>query len=63
MDTKNTTQSEQQRAAPAPENTPVPGGGRWRWNGSGWTELFETTTIVPTTRDPAPQQPIEITQE
>lgn len=63
MAIKNNPPSEPQRAVPTPENTPVPGGGRWRWNGAGWTELFETTTLAPTTRDPAPQQPIETPQE
>lgn len=24
--------------APTPENTPIPGGGSWRWTPSGWVE-------------------------
>jgi hypothetical protein len=40
-------------AAPevTPENTPVPGGGRWRWDITkpGWVEVDENGALVPAT--------------
>ena len=48
-------------AAPAatPENTPIPGGGRWRWDATlpGWAEVLETPAPAPAT--PA-DQPLDL---
>lgn len=40
-----------QASFPTPENTPVPGGGRWSWNAvlGAWTAVDESAA--------APQQP------
>ncbi len=42
---------------PAPENTPIPGGGRWRWDYAlpGWVEVTEDPAPEPT----APTQPTD----
>lgn len=34
---------------PTPENTPVPGGGSWRWTPDGWAE-----NTPPANPEPAP---------
>ena len=42
MATKNTPlPAEAAGPAPTPENTPVPGGGRWRWDitAPGWVDV------------------------
>ncbi len=38
-------------AQPTPENTPIPGGGRWRWSDAlpGWIEVLESGTPEPAT--------------
>jgi len=43
-----------------PENTPIPGGGRWRWDAAqpGWVEVLEDPAPVPA--DPAPTSPLEL---
>lgn len=35
-------------AAPVatPENNPVPGGGRWRWDSGRWVEVLEPATVT-----------------
>lgn len=35
------------KPAPTPENTPIPGGGSWRWTSDGWVENAPSA-------DPAP---------
>lgn len=42
---------------PTPENTPVPGGGRWRWDITkpGWVEIDENGVPIPPAADPAKQ--------
>lgn len=42
---------------PTPENTPVPGGGRWRWDITkpGWTEIDEDGVPIVIAVDPAEQ--------
>jgi hypothetical protein len=53
MATKDTT------PAATPENTPIPGGGRWRWSDAlpGWVEVLEDPAPAPTA--PA-NQPLEL---
>jgi hypothetical protein len=43
-----------------PENTPIPGGGRWRWDAAlaCWVEVLETPAPVPAA--PAPTQPLDL---
>ena len=43
-----------------PENTPIPGGGRWRWSAAppGWVEVLENPAPVPAA--PAPTSPLEL---
>jgi hypothetical protein len=43
-----------------PENTPIPGGGRWRWDATlpGWVEVVENPAPTPAAA-PA-DQPIEM---
>ena len=48
-----TTDKPVKPAAPTPENTPVPGGGRWRWAGDRWLEVTEAP-------QPTPAQPEEL---
>ena len=38
---------------PTPENTPVPGGGSWRWDiaGPGWVENTTTESTTESTKD------------
>ena len=52
MATKNTP------ITATPENTPIPGGGRWRWSSTlpGWVEVLEDPAPVPAA--PA-DQPLE----
>jgi hypothetical protein len=52
MATKNTTPEA------TPENTPVPGGGRWCWDATlpGWAEVLEAPAPVPL----QPNQPTEM---
>ncbi len=49
---------------PTPENTPVPGGGRWRWDITkpGWTEVDENGMPVPPAADPAAQPAEQATE-
>lgn len=43
----STTDKPAKPAAPTPENTPVPGGGRWRWAGDRWLEVTEAPQTTP----------------
>jgi len=55
MAAKNTT------PAATPENTPIPGGGRWRWDAAlpGWAAVTEDPAPVPAAA-PAPTSPLEL---
>lgn len=49
-----------QSMPPTPENTPVPGGGRWRWDitAPGWVDVDAAPTDALPTANPAnPIQP------
>lgn len=53
----------QKPPAATPENTPVPGGGRWHWDGTAgaWLEVTEpaspeqTTATTTTATEPTPE--------
>lgn len=49
MASKIPPKSEAAEHKPTPENTPVPGGGRYRWSDSAphWTEIDEDGNPVP----------------
>ena len=49
MATKNNPPREAVEDKPTPENTPVPGGGRYRWSDTAphWTEIDDNGVPVP----------------
>ena len=51
MATKDTAPKPALPAPATPENTPIPGGGSWRWAGTGWIE----NTPDATAPQPAPE--------
>ncbi len=62
MATKNNPPREAAEEKPTPENTPVPGGGRYRWSDIAphWTEIDEdgNPTAVIAGHDPQSMPPI-----
>lgn len=49
-----TTEKPQPKPAATPENTPVPGGGRWHWDqiAGAWVEIIEPASPVQTAAAP-----------
>ncbi|WP_180125671.1 hypothetical protein [Rhodoferax sp. BLA1] len=49
MATKNTPQAQTVEPKPSPENTPVPGAGRYRWSDTAphWVEVDEAGQPIP----------------
>lgn len=62
MATKNNPPSATAEQTPTPENTPVPGGGRWRWDitAPGWVDVDAApadAVIASEARQPMPPVP------
>jgi len=54
----NPLKSEAVEQNPTPENTPVPGGGSWRWDITlpGWVENLPAPPQTETATEPTPQE-------